>query len=113
MRTKPRKPSSPLERRETVRQQIISVLEGATLSAREISALVKVAEKEVYEHLTHIQRQLWTKQRALVVVPAECRRCGFQFRKRGRLTKPGRCPVCRGESVREPAFTVKGPDSSS
>jgi predicted Zn-ribbon and HTH transcriptional regulator len=55
-------------RRETVRQRIITLLEdqgpgdhgpgGRPLSALEISGYVGVAEKEVYEHLVHIQRSV-------------------------------------------------------
>jgi predicted Zn-ribbon and HTH transcriptional regulator len=55
-------------RRKTVRQRIITLLEdqgpgnhgpgGGPLSALEISGYVGVAEKEVYEHLVHIQRSV-------------------------------------------------------
>jgi len=46
----------------------------------------------------------------LVVVPAQCERCGFAFRKRGRLKRPGKCPLCRSESVQEPLFSVESAD---
>lgn len=102
-----KEPPVPSDRAETVRQEIISVLEGNTLSARDISINVGVREREVYDHLSHIQRSLGRKGSGLVVTPAECRKCGFVFRKRERLRKPGRCPVCRGQSIDEPLFSVK------
>jgi predicted Zn-ribbon and HTH transcriptional regulator len=30
------------------------------------------------------------------------------FRKRDRLKAPGRCPVCKGESISDPSFRVEG-----
>jgi len=107
LKRKPKEPFIPVERHETVRQKIISVLEGQTLSAKDISADVMVSEKEVYEHLKHIQKTLNKRERNLIITPAECKKCGFVFRKRDRLKKPGRCPVCRGELISEPLFSIK------
>ena len=107
MKRKPKEPFIPVERHETVRQKIISVLEGQTLSAKDISADVMVSEKEVYEHLKHIQKTLNKRERNLIITPAECKKCGFVFRKRDRLKKPGRCPVCRGELISEPLFSIR------
>jgi len=38
---------------------------------------------------------------------AECRSCGFVFTKRDRLATPGKCPICRCESISEPFFTIR------
>lgn len=107
MKKKPKEPFIPVERHETIRQKIISVLEGQTLSAKDISANVMVSEKEVYEHLEHIQKTLNKRDRNLIIIPAECKKCGFVFRKRDRLKKPGKCPVCRSESIQEPLFSIR------
>jgi predicted Zn-ribbon and HTH transcriptional regulator len=107
VKKKPKEPFIPVERHETIRQKIVSVLEGQTLSAKEISSHVMVSEKEVYEHLEHIQKTLNKRERNLIITPAECKKCGFVFRKRDRLKKPGRCPVCRGELISEPLFSIK------
>jgi len=40
-------------------------------------------------------------------VPAECRECGFVFRKRDRLKAPSRCPVCKGKAISDPSFRVE------
>ncbi|MGD0887106.1 MAG: transcriptional regulator [Thermodesulfovibrionales bacterium] len=105
---KPREPVIPRERHETLRKEIIAILVGRTLSVKEISAEVRVSEKEVYEHLEHIRR---TQKRGhdLVITPAECRKCGFVFKKREKLQKPGRCPLCRNESIQEPVFSIQEP----
>lgn len=102
-RQKPKKPFVPMERRETIRQKIISLLADRTVSAKELSAEVLVSEKEIYEHLEHIHRSVG---KGLTVMPAECRKCGFVFKKRDKMKKPGRCPVCHSELIQEPFFTV-------
>jgi predicted Zn-ribbon and HTH transcriptional regulator len=107
VKKKSKEPFIPVERQETIRQEIISVLEGKTLSAKDISADVRISEKEIYEHLEHIQRTINKSEHNFITTPAECKKCGFIFRKRGKLKKPGRCPVCRGESIQEPLFSVK------
>lgn len=94
------------ERLDTVRHEIVSSLLGRTLSARDISHEVHIGEREVYDHLEHIRKSLNRKERSLVVVPARCRKCGFEFRKRERLKAPGKCPVCKGESIADPLFSV-------
>ncbi len=102
-----KKPSIPKERNETIRKQIISELDGQTFSAKEISGYVGVREKEVYEHLDHIRKTLERGEQKLTIHPAECKKCGFVFKKRERINKPGRCPMCRGESIEEPLFSIE------
>lgn len=107
MKSKFREPFIPVERHETIRQKIISLLEGKTLSAREISVEAGVSEKEVYGHLEHIQRTFNKMKHNLIVTPSVCKKCGFVFRKRDRLKKPGKCPVCRNEVISEPFFSIR------
>jgi predicted Zn-ribbon and HTH transcriptional regulator len=40
------------------------------------------------------------------VVPAHCRSCGFIFDTR-RLSKPGKCPECRGSRIFEPQIRLQ------
>ncbi len=98
----------PIERRETARRQILALLSERPRTAKEVSADVRIPEKEVVGHLEHLRKSLRREGRRVVVTPAECHACGFVFRKRERFEKPGRCPVCRGESVSEPLYFVAG-----
>ncbi|MDA8241130.1 MAG: hypothetical protein M0Z67_12270 [Nitrospiraceae bacterium] len=107
MKKKEKGPAVPVERHETLRQEIMSVLGHGTSSAKDISFEVRISEKEVYDHLEHIRKTLTKKEHQLMIVPAECVKCGFVFSKRERLRKPGKCPVCKGESIREPLFSIK------
>ncbi len=104
---KSKSPVIPREEKATIRQAIVALLEENTLSAREISARVRIPEKEVLYHLEHIRNATHDDERHLLLTPAVCRKCGFTFTKRGRLTKPGKCPVCRNEQIAEPLYGFK------
>jgi len=106
---KPAGPRPPSERGETLRREIIFILEEGERSARDISRDAGIPEKDVYGHLEHIRKSLKSLKQGgpgLRVTPAECKQCGFVFKKRERLTKPGKCPVCRGTSIIEPLFSI-------
>ncbi len=105
-KAKPKEPFVPAERQDTLRHEIIAILQGQTLSAKDISGGVHISEKDVYDHLAHIERSTHATGHHLTVTPAECLKCGFVFKKRVRLKKPGRCPVCKGEQIQEPLFTI-------
>ncbi|HKZ46251.1 MAG TPA: ArsR family transcriptional regulator [Thermodesulfobacteriota bacterium] len=103
---KPKEPFIPIKREDTIRHKIISLIERQSLCAKEISADVRISEKEVYGHLEHIKKTLIKSNQRLVVIPSECNKCGFVFKKRDKLKKPGRCPVCNNESISEQFFSV-------
>ena len=103
---KPKEPPVPAERHDTIRHEIIAALKDRTLSAKDISADVHISEKDVYDHLEHIGRSTHATGRHLIVIPAECLKCGFVFKKRERMKKPGRCPVCKEEKIQEPLFSI-------
>ncbi|MGV1099350.1 transcriptional regulator [Thiovibrio sp. JS02] len=93
---------------QTARQMILNLLSAqGPLSAKEISGLIRIGEKEVYAHLAHIRRSLQHGRERLTVIPARCRDCGFKFIKRQRLVKPGHCPRCKGTYIEEPLFRVE------
>ncbi len=90
----------------TIRQALKQLLQEQPYSALELSQLLSIPEKEVYEHLQHLARapgQGWRFH----LIPAVCRSCGFTFSKRERLTIPSRCPVCRHQSIQRPRFALE------
>lgn len=107
LKDKPKEAFIPQERHETIRQKIMDILEGKPFSAKDISGEVGISVREVFDHLEHIQKSISRGDYHLVITPAECKKCGFVFRKRERLKKPGKCPVCRGESIQEPLFFLR------
>ncbi len=99
--------AAPSEDRETVRRRIAALLSEGARSARELSVAVRRPEKEIGGHLEHLRKSLRAEGRRLVLIPAACLDCGFVFRKRERLTSPGRCPVCRAETISDPSFRIE------
>ena len=72
---------------------MIELLGDAAASARDISQALSIQEKDIYGHLTHIDRSLDAKGKKLAILPARCLSCGFVFNTRKRFARPGRCPV--------------------
>jgi len=107
MKQRPRKPAVPRPAEETLRRSISGLILDHPLSAREISVRAHIPEKDVYGHLEHIRHSLHSCGSHLEVTPAECRSCGFAFTKRARLTPPGKCPVCRCETIFESLFAIR------
>ena len=90
----------------TTRQRIISCLSDGPMNAIEISQHVGIREKDVYEHLNHIGRSMAAQGKRLVIHPSRCLNCGFIFEKRERLSRPGRCPLCRKTRIKRPAYEI-------
>jgi predicted Zn-ribbon and HTH transcriptional regulator len=76
------------------------------MDARELSREVGIQEKEVYAHLTHIDKSLKAKGKKLILQPAQCLQCGYVFRDRKRFTRPGRCPNCKSSHLLNPSFKI-------
>ncbi len=91
---------------QTVRQQMTALLSQQVCSARDLSQRLSIQEKEVYSHLSHISRSVVSRRQKLVITPSRCLECGYVFKERKRLTRPSRCPRCRGERIEEPKYQV-------
>ena len=91
---------------KTIRQQIMDHLQGAELSALELSACVGIPEKEVSSHLEHIGKTAAARGMRLVLHPFRCLSCGYLFKDRKRFSRPGRCPKCKGSHLETPTFRI-------
>ena len=92
---------------QTIRQEIIDLLSSEKLTIRDLSQAVSLQEKEIWDHLGHIERSLQHQSKKLMVSPYECLTCGFVFEGRTRLTKPGRCPNCKNSHIKVAQFHIK------
>jgi transcriptional regulator len=105
-------PPVPGARGSTVRSALKEALRTGSdeelRTAKDLSAAVGIREKDVAEHLEHLERSLRPEGLRLQVEPAECLACGFVFRERTRLTRPGACPKCRSTRIDPPAFRIAG-----
>ena len=90
----------------TIRIKILELLEKKQLTALEISRLVGIKEKEVYQHLPHIEKTVKGKGRRLNMTPYYCMSCGFKFKERKRFYPPGRCPLCKEERISVAIFEI-------
>lgn len=95
------------EMQETFRQQLIQLLESEAFTIRDLSQALKVGEKEIYAHLTHIQRSVKSRKKELVLSPYHCLSCNFEFKDRQRLTRPGRCPKCKESRIAPATFRIR------
>ncbi|MBL7179675.1 MAG: transcriptional regulator [Pseudomonadota bacterium] len=91
---------------QTIRKEMIGLLEKEKMNAREISRAVRIREKEVYEHLGHIARSVNVKGQKLVTIPSQCLECGYVFKNRKRFSSPSRCPYCKSEQIRHPTYRI-------
>ena len=92
----------------TVRQRIAEVLRGRELTAREISRAASVEEREVAEHLRHLEHTLQKDGERLRMLAPHCVQCGFTFTDRHRHARPSRCPECKSERISPPRFSIVG-----
>lgn len=92
---------------QTIRKQIMEVLNKKEMNARDLSQTLGIREKEVYEHLSHIAASVTARRKKLIIIPAECLECGFVFEKRKRFTRPSRCPHCKSEHIQNPMYQIR------
>jgi transcriptional regulator len=90
----------------TLRRTLIRLLTEQELDARELSRELGLTEKEVYEHLAHVQQSVAAAGGRFLLTPSRCLLCGFVFEHRRRLTRPGRCPHCRRSKLQPPSFRI-------
>ncbi|HKO52916.1 MAG TPA: transcriptional regulator [Polyangiaceae bacterium] len=102
------KPPAPanVESTSTVRERIAQALRGGQLTAREISERASVQERDVAEHLKHLEYSLPHGGEELQTGPPHCIKCGFEFSQRERHSRPSRCPRCKSERISPPRFQI-------
>ena len=105
--TRKLRPSELAERHTTIRSALREALRAGPLGAHELSARVGISEKDVAGHLEHLARSLRQGGERLVVDPARCLGCGFAFKERTRLSKPSRCPLCKGQRLEPAHFSIR------
>ena len=90
----------------TVRRHLLELL---TTEPRSVSSLARelgMRRGDIEDDLQHMIRSARTQGHRVVVLPARCRACGFEFAD-DRLAKPGKCPACRGSRILEAQIQVE------
>lgn len=94
------------ERQTTVRSELKAILHEGPFTTRDLSVRVGVGEKDVAMHLEHIARSVQASGERFEVEPPRCLACGFVFKDRTRMTKPSRCPRCKGERLAPARYRI-------
>ena len=88
------------------RKDLIDALLDNPTGINELAAAFGLGQREMAGELEHLRRSFRNEPLRLVIHPAECRKCGFTFNP-DHLTKPGKCPSCRGTWIHEPRVAVE------
>ena len=87
------------------------MLLGNPMTIGRIARLVDESPGRVADDLGHLFRSLKHTDYKMVVEPARCRSCGFEFSQE-KLTKPSKCPECQSTWVLEPKIGVENKTES-
>jgi predicted Zn-ribbon and HTH transcriptional regulator len=85
----------------TRRRELIDLLSREARSASSIARDMGLRRSEAEDDLRHAVRSAIAAGYRVEVIPARCKDCDFVFSE-DRLTKPGRCPACKGSRLLEP-----------
>lgn len=81
------------------------MLQGRTLTLREIAHMVEQNMRDTEEDLKHLFRSLKHADVQPYIEPAACRKCGFEFGT-DKLHKPSKCPKCHATWLTEPRIGI-------
>ena len=84
------------------------LLDLLSYEPRSISSLARelgLKRGDVEQDLQHALRSARTAGHQIEIIPARCKACDFVFSVE-KLTKPGRCPSCKGTRLFEPMIRV-------
>jgi len=96
----------------TLRKDLLALLSAEPRSASSLARDLGLRRGDVEEDLRHALRSARAEGHAVVVLPARCKTCGFTFGEE-KLTKPGKCPACRGTRLFEPQVSIRRRSSST
>ena len=91
----------------TRRQEIIARLRDEEREFDDLRHDLGLTVKVLEEDLRHIDRSLRAAGSRLVLRPARCEGCDFQFKSTA-FHPPGRCPSCHDRRIAGPWLSVKG-----
>lgn len=95
--------------RRTVRQQLRGLLLREPLAYHTLRALLGLSVRMLEDELRHVERSARAAGERLLVEPARCRACDYEFRDRSsrHFHPPARCPQCRSERIEDPVFRIE------
>ena len=91
-----------------LRRHLLDVLSREPRSVSSLARELGMARSDVDDDLRHLLRSARASGHAVEILPARCRSCEFVFSP-DKLTKPSRCPACRGTRLFEAQVRIAGP----
>lgn len=91
----------------TIRRQLIELLSHESRSVSSLARELGLRRGNVDQDLRHAVRSAMSAGHRVEVIPARCKDCDFVFGPE-RLSKPGRCPSCKGSRLFEPLIRLAG-----
>jgi len=88
------------------RKDLIAALGIEPRSVSSLARALGLRRGDVEEDLRHAIRSVRAAGHRVEVTPASCRTCGFTFDEE-KLSKPGKCPACRGTRIYEPQVAIR------
>ena len=89
----------------TFRKDLIALLSAQPRSVSSIARELGLKRGDVDDDFRHLIRSARAAGHTVTIEPARCRACGFTFGE-DRLSKPGKCPVCRGTRLYEAQVSI-------
>ena len=90
----------------TRREDIIEYLCSNPASAKVLSVHFDVPIKEIEIDLEHIRKSVRRMKKKLLVAPAHCVSCDYQFGSK-KVKLPKKCPECHGQRIQARMFKIE------
>ena len=87
------------------RKDLINLLSTQPRSVSSLARELGLRRGDIEDDLGHAIRSARAAGHRVAIQPAQCRTCGFVFGE-DKLSKPGRCPACRGTRLYEAQIRV-------
>jgi transcriptional regulator len=89
----------------TFRKQLIDLLSYEPRSVSSLAREMGTSRGDMEDDLRHAIRSARAQGHDVEVIPARCKGCDFVFGE-DKLSKPSRCPACKGTRLFEPMIRV-------
>ncbi len=90
----------------SIRRELLDRLIDQPRSVSSLARELGLTRRNVADDLGQALRSAEAAGYRVEVMPARCRSCGFTF-DTSKLSKPGKCPSCRGTRLFEPQIILR------
>jgi transcriptional regulator len=88
------------------RKDLVKLLSEQPRSVSSLARELGLKRGDIEDDLRHAIRSATSAGHQVEILPARCRTCGFTFDAQ-KLTKPGKCPACKGTRLFEPQIFIR------